>query len=63
MFFSPIQAEDGIWMRKNGKLYKYVASYVDDLCIVAKDPTKIIQLLESQHHYKLKGTGPISYHL
>ena len=58
MNFSPTQAEDGSWMQKNGELYKYVTSYVYDLCIVAKDLTKIIQLLESQHHYRLKERVP-----
>ena len=63
MGFQPTKAENDIWMRKNGEIYEYIASYVDDLCIVAKKPMDIIKQLEDQHQYKLKGTGPISYHL
>ena len=63
MNFIPTKAEDDIWMRKNGNLYGYIASYVDNLCIMAKEPMYIINELEKTHGYKLKGTGPISYHL
>jgi hypothetical protein len=31
--FSPCKAEPDIWMRLNGNLYEYVATYVDDLCL------------------------------
>ena len=63
MGFFPSKAEDDIWMRKNGNVYEYIAAYVDDLCIAAKDPAAIIEALEKTHAYKLKGTGPIEYHL
>ena len=33
--FIATKAEDDIWFRRNGHHYKYIASYVDDLCIVA----------------------------
>jgi len=36
---------------------------VDDIAITAKDPKAIIDTLQDQHHFKLKGTGPISFHL
>ena len=52
-----------IWMRRNGEVYEYIACYVDDLCIVAKDPENITNLLHKKYGYKLKGTGPINYHL
>ena len=61
--FLPTKAEDDIWMRRNGENYEYIASYVDDLCIVAKDPTSIIDQLQDIQNYKLKGTGPINHHL
>ena len=48
---------------KNGDVYEYIASYVDDLCIVAKDPKEITDALINKHNYKLKVTGPIKYHL
>ena len=63
MNFYPTKAEEDIWMRRNGEHYEYIASYVDDLCIVAKQPSQIIQHLEDTQHYKLKGTGPIKNHL
>ena len=63
MGFLPSKAEDDIWMRPNGNVYEYIASYVDDLCIAAKDPASIIDTLEKTYGYKLKGTGPIEYHL
>ena len=37
--------------------------YVDDLAIAAKDPDSLCKLLKEKYKYKLKGTGPISFHL
>ena len=50
-------------MRRNGDIYEYIAPYVDDLCIVALDPKSITDVLTDKYSYKLKGTGPITYHL
>jgi Reverse transcriptase (RNA-dependent DNA polymerase) len=50
-------------MRKKGNLYEYIAVYVDDLAIAMKNPKELIDILEKQHKFKLKGTGPISFHL
>ena len=50
-------------MRNNGDVYKYIASYVDDLCIVAKDPKEITNSLINKQNYKRKGTESIKYHL
>jgi hypothetical protein len=50
-------------MRKNGNVYEYIAVYVDGLAIAAKDPKSITDILMDMHKFKLKGTGPISYHL
>jgi hypothetical protein len=50
-------------MRENDGVYEYIASYVDDLCIAAKDPASIVHALEHDHKFKLKGTGPLTYHL
>jgi hypothetical protein len=33
--------EPDIWMCKNGNIYEYIAVYVEDLAIAAKDPTSI----------------------
>ena len=63
MGFSQSRAEDDIWIRRNGDVYEYMAIYVDDICIVAKDPAKNINILQDKYEYKLKNTGEISYHL
>jgi hypothetical protein len=61
--FNPCKAESDIWMRLNGETYEYLAVYVDDLLIAAKDPRAITKCLEEKHLFKLKGTGPLEYHL
>jgi hypothetical protein len=64
MGFEPSKWEPDIWMRKNGNIYEYIAVYdVDGLAIAAKDPKSITDILMDKHKYKLKGTGPITYHL
>ena len=40
-----------------------IAACVDDLLIASKDPEGIAHLLANKHKFKLKGTGPIKYHL
>ena len=45
------------------KCYEYIATYIDDLCIAAKDPGKIIQTLKEDYRLKVKGDGPLSHHL
>ena len=37
--------------------------HVDDLCIAAQDPKEIINILKSKYHLKVKGDGPLTYHL
>ena len=56
-------AEDDIWIKRVGNHYEYIVRYVDDLGIVSKDPEGIIKKLTEDHGLKLKGTGPIKYHL
>ena len=50
-------------MRKNGDIYEYIATYVDNLAICMKDPTEVTNALQEKYGYKLKGVGPITYHL
>ena len=50
-------------MRDKGDHYEYVAVYVDDLLIASRNPQEIIDWLEKKILFKLKGTGPISFHL
>lgn len=40
-----------------------MAAYVDDLLIALKDPQSLANTLTNKYEFKLKGTGPISYHL
>ena len=61
--FSPCKAEPDIWMRETKGHYEYVAVYVDDLAIAMQDPTEFINVLQGKYKFKLKGTGPINYHL
>ena len=37
--------------------------YVDDLCIAAQDLKEIINILKSKYNLKVKGDGPLTYHL
>ena len=61
----PTKADPCIWMRENESLkcYEYLATDVDDLCIAAQDPGKIIQTLKEDYKLKARGDGPLSQHL
>lgn len=62
--FAPSKADPDVWMRKgDGNFYEYIAVYVDDLCIAMKDPAAFCKLLKEKHQLKLKGDGPLEYHL
>jgi hypothetical protein len=63
MGFFASKAEPQIWMRDMGDHYEYIAVYVDDLLICSKDPQAIVDILVNDHKFKLKGTGPIDFHL
>ena len=45
MGFVQSKAEEDIWMRENDGAYEYIASYVDDLCIFARNPKEITDML------------------
>jgi hypothetical protein len=62
--FMTCKAEPDVWMKQNGKIWEYVAVYVDDLAIAMKDPKFLISALTSSpYNFKLKGSGPIKFHL
>jgi Reverse transcriptase (RNA-dependent DNA polymerase) len=63
MGFIPSQAKANIWKRENINLYEYIAVFVDDLLIAARNSKEIGQTLEEQHKFKLKRVGPLTYHL
>ena len=45
-------------------LWKYIATYVDDLLIVSQQPLEILKVLQNEpYNFKLKGSGPINFHL
>ena len=43
--------------------YEYIAIYVDDLLIASEEPHKIILNLKEKFKLKIKGDGPLEYHL
>jgi hypothetical protein len=63
MGFFPSLADPCIWMRRVDDHYEYIAVYVDDLAIASKAPNDIIRALTEDYKFKLKGTGPIEFHL
>ena len=64
MGFFPSKAERDIWMRDKGDHCEYIAVCVDDLLIISREAQAIIDALEGEpNHFKLKGTGPVTFHL
>ena len=63
--FKPSKADPDVWMRPEpgGTCYEYIAVYVDDLAIDAKDPQAFCNELKKKYILKLKGVGPLEYHL
>ena len=63
--FKPSKADPDVWMRPEpgGTCYEYIAVYVDDLAIAAKDPQTFCNELKKKYNLKLKGVGPLEYHL
>ena len=63
--FFPCRAEPDIWMREteDGSSYEYVGVYVDDLAMALKDPQAFVDRLTNVYKFKLKGTGPLEFHL
>ena len=61
--FTPCKAEPDIWMRPNGDVYEYIGVYVDDLAMAMLNPGEFAKILTDKYKFKLKGTGPISFHL
>ena len=36
---------------------------VDDLCIAAQNPKELMNILKTKYQLKVKGGGPLTYHL
>ena len=49
----------------NKDVYEYVASYVDDLCLIVSDPKAFLKDLKdnSVHDFKLKGSSEVNFYL
>ena len=65
LMFKPSKADPDVWMRPEpgGTCYEYIAVYVDDLAIAAKDPEAFCNELKKKYNLNLKGVGPLEYHL
>ena len=64
--FKPSLVESTIYMRKcqTADHYEYVAMYVDNLCIIMKDPQSVLdQLMALLYNFKWKGSGELAFHL
>ncbi len=63
--FEPCRADTDVWMRQaqDKSCYEYFAVYVDDLLISNEDPASYCKTSKDKFNFKLKGDGPISYHL
>ena len=61
--FAPSKADSDVWMRACPDYYEYICVYVDDLAIAMREPQVFIDALVNTYGYKLKGVGPMSYHL
>ena len=65
MGFSPCKADPCVWLRKAkcATKYEYVAIYVDNLLIACSCASEFIHTLKRKHNLKIKGDGPLKYHL
>ena len=61
--FNQSKADSDVWMRRDKHTYEYIAVYTDDLAIASGNPQAIVDALEKGAGFKLKGVGPINYHL
>ena len=61
--FKPYKADPCVWIREMKDKYRYIATYVDDLLIASVRPQKIIQDQKDKFKLKVKGDGPLEYHL
>ena len=59
--FSPSKADSDLWIKSTDSTYEYIATYVDDVMIFAKDPMQYINALKDI--YILKGVGTPQYYL
>ena len=63
MVYNPYEIELDAWLKDCGYHYERIAVHADDSLMSSKDPQGAIDALTRNHHFKLKGTGSMSYHL
>jgi len=63
MKFYPSYADADLWMRKTKDGFDYIAVYVDDLIVAARDPMSIMDEFKEVGRFKLKGVGEPEYYL
>ena len=63
MGYEARKMEPDMWLRHCGEYYDHIAVYIDNLLIASKDPHGEVDAIINNHYFKLKGTGPMSYHL
>ena len=61
--FQSCRAEPDIWLRSNGRVYEYIAVYVDDLAIAMDYPSDFVAVLAEKYKFHMKGAGPLKFHL
>ena len=61
--FIQCKSDPDVWLRKGTHCWEYICVYVDDLLAVMEDPKEFFDTLINTYKYKLKGVGPIHYHL
>ena len=63
MGFEPCKMEPDIWLKHCGEYHEHIDVCVDDLLIASKDTQGVVDSLTNKHDLKIKGKGPMSYHL
>ena len=61
--FKPSHEDPDLWMKDCKTHYKYVATWVDNILVMSKEPLKAIQEFKEAGEYKLKGVGAPKYYL
>ena len=64
MGFTPSRADPDLWIKESGNkdTYEYIATYVDDIIIVSKDPTKYMENIKEVFPIRNEAIMP-SYYL
>lgn len=61
--FKPSRADSEVWMREYNEHYEYICLYVDDLAVMAENPSDIFRMLREVGGYKIREEDGIKYHI